>query len=95
MTKGKGNKKVPNNAVHIELPMMPVANTGYVQRHVEVQLDEPQSRALRRVFNALMQRSTVLRSGRFVRSAPDTMRYILERIADATPDGIMNKEHTQ
>jgi hypothetical protein len=68
--------------VTIELPWSPVSETAHLARHVEVTLDRPQRVALRALFNALNAEPPArLKSGRYVQSPPDAVRWMLEQLA--------------
>lgn len=54
---------------------------AYRQRHVDLNLDAGQSEAVAQVFWDLSRRGECLANGRAVNSAPDAVRWILERIA--------------
>jgi len=78
-----GPGALESQSVIIELPVGPPEFDGYVTRHIDIQLDQRQARALRRVFSALHDSAVRLPNGRYVQSSADALRYILEQIAAA------------
>lgn len=78
--------KPGGHRINIEIPIGPALDPkAYVTRdvHVEVQAREiHQSVALRRLLAGLIESQSMLRSGRIVRSMPDAVKWIAERIDD-------------
>lgn len=65
----------------VELPISEPCEDRYCSRHVEVgALTRPQAHVLRRLRTALDGSGAKLESGRFVRSAADVLRYMLEKV---------------
>lgn len=76
-------KQQKPNAVptlELTLPLAGVAEVGYTRRHVEVQLNGPQSVAMRRLLDGMDATGCRLENGRRVASAADVVRWILEQV---------------
>jgi hypothetical protein len=61
----------------LHVPYM-AGGTGYSQRHLDMQLTEPQALALRGILDALDSAGARLANGRRVINAPDAIRWLLE-----------------
>jgi hypothetical protein len=68
--------------VVIELPVGAIPEGVFVSRHVDVQLKGAQARAMRRLFEGLLDQGAKLANGRRVASPADAVRYVLERIVE-------------
>lgn len=64
----------------VDLPLGEVPPGVFVSRHVEVQLSREQARAMRRLYEGLMNTNARLASGRRVKSPADAVRFILEQL---------------
>lgn len=64
----------------VELPIEDLPDETYIVRHVEVVLDRGQAETLRRVHEGLHRSGGKLKNGKFVKSPPDTIKYILDSI---------------
>lgn len=69
--------------VQIAVPVVPLNETVYRVRHVNVNLStEDQQIGLRRVFDALHGLHAKLANGRHVDTPADAVRWLLERVAE-------------
>lgn len=59
------------------------APVGYVQRHIDLQLTEPQGLAARRLFDALDRDGARLIDGRRPKNVGDAIRWLLEQVPPA------------
>jgi hypothetical protein len=64
----------------ITLPIGTIAPGVFVSRHVDVQLKGAQARAMRRLFEGLLDQGAKLANGRRVASPADAIRYVLEQL---------------
>jgi len=67
----------------VSLRLAPLDETVNHRRHVDLQLNLRQRQILRRMFDAALAEDAQLTSGRFVKTAADTIRYLLEQVAAA------------
>jgi hypothetical protein len=71
----------PPIAHRVEVPMGALQN-GYLSAHVEARLTtEKQRRNMRRMLQGLRQAGAKLENGRFVDTAADAVRWMLEQLA--------------
>ena len=73
-------------AVTVTIDLAPPDPDVYLKRHVDLQLSLEQRQTLRRVFDAANTAGRRLRNGRFVQSAADAVRYLLEQIDPPPPE---------
>jgi len=74
----------PEMATELELLIKVPALTGdpwYAVRHADIALDMEQAAVLKRIFNAT--RGKELRSGRYVQSPQDAVRYVFDALVRA------------
>jgi len=87
LSKGGGQSETglcPAQVVVVSLAVRPVDLSANVGRHVDVQLDRRQRLALRALFNAQHHdQAAKLSNGRYVQSVQDSVRCLLEQVADA------------
>lgn len=80
-TKKKPRKTTPKpGTVTIAVPIADELPPGYVTRHVDVQLNRSQAETLKRIQVELNSRAERLENERFVQSAGDVVRWVVERI---------------
>lgn len=74
--------------VTIAVPIVPVSNSPYVPRKLQLPFQSPTDaelgRVAARVRDALRDTHAQLRGGRHVESIADGVRWLLERVDDAT-----------
>lgn len=75
------------DVVMVECPLGEVPPHEYAQQHVEVQLNEPQAFALKRLVEGLDLAGARLNNERRITEPPDALRYLLERIDAAARNG--------
>ena len=66
----------------VEIPVDQSEASGYVARHLDMHLSQPQAETLRRVLSALNGRNERLSDGRHVTTRTDVVRWLLERVED-------------
>ena len=72
----------PESTVIIELPTRIVPDSHYRQRFIHVPgMTADQANAAKALFEGLHKRQARLANGRYVKSPPDAIRYVLEQIA--------------
>ena len=81
--KPAGKAVAAPTAVTIEVPVAPIED-GYLTRHVEAQLDEPERRALRGLFNGLVAADERLANGRPIERMSHAIRWLLQQVAENT-----------
>lgn len=76
-------RDVAASAVQCEIavPLAEYPEGVYLTKHVDVQLDEPQARQLRRLIEGLDVAGERLASGRRITTGPDAVRWLLEQFA--------------
>ena len=74
------------NAI-IEIPWKDLGPHALVRRRLELRLDPPHGKALRRVFDSLQYDGAQTADGSFVKSQQDAVRWILERLAEEIEEG--------
>jgi hypothetical protein len=78
----------PQRAVTVQVPVAPVNEEANMPRHVDVHLDRVQQIGLRATYNALhADPPAKLRSGRYVQSFTDAVRWMFEQIGEAITSG--------
>jgi hypothetical protein len=77
-------KTEADGTISIQLPTgRPGIENAYHQRHINLQLNLEQARALSGIHNRLLSDAVKLKNGRRVQSKADSVRFILEAIAAA------------
>jgi hypothetical protein len=83
-----------DGTVIIEIPLAVPPEAAYRSRHVDVStLSAMQSEALKHVTQALQAGGIRLRSGRYVTTGADAIRYILDQIGEEAGLGNGNGVH--
>lgn len=85
------NTKKKADSVILEIQIAEVDENAYRPQHVDVSLNALQGDALKRVRQALQSGGIQLKNGRFVQTAADAVRLILERIGEEA--GLTNGTH--
>ena len=67
--------------VEIQAPLAPLRERVHIPTEVEVRLDPPQSKTLRRLYDGLVYSGAALSNGNRVQSPGDSIRYLLEQLA--------------
>ena len=77
------NTKIPPavTEISIAVPSAEYGPADNVSRHIDLQLDTVQARALKRAFVGLDESGSRLASGRRVASNADVIRFLLEQLA--------------
>ena len=71
------------SSVMIPVRLAPESPAVHHKRHLDMQLDRPQRIALRRIFDGAVAEEAQLASGRFVKTANDAIKYMLEQVSTA------------
>lgn len=85
MAKSKSNtaELEESTGVLIEVPALLELPMGYLPRVVKCDLNRPQRETLKRLTESLMSQHAQLEDGKYVSRPVDTVRWLLEQIAQA------------
>ncbi len=72
----------PGN-IALNMPTLPAPKGVYLQKHIDLRLNNRQQQAIRWMYEGLHSSGQKLANGRHVDSVPDVVRFILDRTADS------------